>query len=104
MTAMNRETKLGDELGTLRSLSDEAAPREQRRQLLDSLRADSFTEPEHQVVFESIRALFPQGPVTRAQLRVHLTRRGFPDTDVEKYFRAESTDKIPQTRTGKSST
>jgi hypothetical protein len=38
------------------------------------------------VVFESIRALFSCGDFSAVQLRVHLNNRGFPDTDVEKYF------------------
>ena len=55
---------------------------------MESLSGHSFIEPEHQVVFESIRTLFPRGPFSLAQLRVHLNNRGFPDTDVERYFRA----------------
>ena len=87
---MDRERTLRDELRVLRTLCDETAPRDQRAQLLNSCFTDSFAEPEHQIVFESIRMLFPLGPITAPQLLVHLTRRGFPDTDVEKYFETKS--------------
>ena len=53
---------------------------------MQSLAQHTFIESEHQVVFESIRALFPRGPISATQLRVHLNNRGFPDTDVEQYF------------------
>ena len=87
---MDRERTLRDELRILRTLCDETVPREQRAQLLNSCLTDSFVSPEHQIVFESIRMLFPLGPITAEKLLVHLTRRGFPDTDVDKYFAAES--------------
>ena len=73
------------DLQVLRALCDESKPRHERRELLDSCAQRSFLEPEHQVVFESIRALFPRGAITAARLAEHLTRRGFPDTDAEKY-------------------
>jgi len=85
---MDRETQFATELQALRALCDEAAPREERQRLMHSLSGHVFIEPEHQVVFESIRALFPRGPIPVAQLRIHLNNRGFPDTDVEKYFQA----------------
>jgi hypothetical protein len=83
---MDRETQFATELQALRVLCDEAAPREERQRLIESLSRHAFIEPEHQVVFESIRALFPRGRISAAQLRVHLNNRGFPDTDAEKYF------------------
>jgi hypothetical protein len=86
---MNRESQVADELQTLRALCNEASPRETRQKLLQSLSLRSFLEPEHQVVFESIRALFPRGPISAAQLQIQLNNRGFPDTDVEKYFDGE---------------
>jgi hypothetical protein len=85
---MDQETQFATELQALRVLCDEAIAREQRQRLIQSLAQRAFIEPEHQVVFESIRALFPRGPISTAQLRVHLNNRGFPDTDVEKYFLA----------------
>jgi hypothetical protein len=83
---MDHASQSADELQALRSLCDEASPRTARQKLLQSLSPQSFLEPEHQVVFESIRALFSRGDFSAAQLRVHLNNRGFPDTDVEKYF------------------
>jgi hypothetical protein len=83
---MNRETQFATELQALRALCDDAIARELRQNLIQSLGPRAFTNPEHQVVFESICVLFPRGPITQAQLRVHLNNRGFPDTDVEKYF------------------
>jgi hypothetical protein len=77
-----------DELTVLRMLCDESVPREQRLQLVESYARHIFAEPEHQVVFESIRTLFSRGPISAAQLGVHLTKRGFPDIDVEKYCQA----------------
>jgi replicative DNA helicase len=92
--AMDRETQLATELQALRALCDEAAPREDRQRLLQSLSHHAFIEPEHQVVFESIRALFSRGPLSATQLRAHLNNRGFPDTDVEKYFQSAPADNI----------
>lgn len=83
---MGDENNLEDEVKILRKLCDEAVPRAQRLELLHSIQPNRFESAEHAIVFESIRALLPLGPITAAHLGVHLTRRGFPDTDVEKYF------------------
>jgi hypothetical protein len=91
---MDRETQFATELQALRVLCDEAIPREQRQGLMQSLADHAFIEPEHQVVFESIRALFPHGPISEAQLRVHLNNRGFPDTDVDKFFTPSQAEHI----------
>jgi hypothetical protein len=86
---MDRESQFAAELQALRALCDEAAPREERQRVMQTLSHHVFIEPEHQVVFESIRALFPRGRISVAQLTVYLNNRGFPDTDLEKYFRDE---------------
>jgi hypothetical protein len=91
---MDRETQSATELQALRVLCDDAITREQRQGLMQSLADHAFIETEHQVVFESIRFLFPRGPISEAQLRVHLNNRGFPDTDVEKYFLPAPTGNI----------
>jgi hypothetical protein len=88
---MNRESQIETEVQTLRALCDESTPCEERQRLLQSLNRDNFTEPEHQIVFESIRALLSRGPISVAKLLVHLNNRGFPDTDVGKYFRPAAT-------------
>ncbi|MGA7795411.1 MAG: hypothetical protein WCA19_20425 [Candidatus Acidiferrales bacterium] len=84
---MDSETQFATELQALRVLCDETIDRDDRQRLMQDLSQHPFIEPEHQVVFESIRVLFPRGPISEAQLRVHLNNRGFPDTDVEKYFK-----------------
>jgi hypothetical protein len=98
---MDREAQFAAELQALRALCDEAIAREQRQKLMQSLAQVAFIEPQHQVVFESIRALFPRGPISVAQLRVHLNNRGFPDTDVEKYFKPAAAGSTQRERTGK---
>jgi hypothetical protein len=99
---MDRETQFANELQALRTLCDEAAPRDERRILLLSLSPYTFVEPEHQVVFESIQALFPRGPISEVQLRVHLNNRGFPSTDVEKYFQSARAAQLPLIAHGQS--
>jgi hypothetical protein len=98
---MDHEPQLATELQALRALCDEAAPPEDRRKLMLSLNERIFIEPEHQVVFESIRSLFSRGPISLAQLRVHLNNRGFPDTDVEKYFQPATAAGDRHEHTGK---
>lgn len=83
---MDSETQSTTELQALRVLCDESASREQRLRLMQSLGQHVFIDPEHQVVYESLRALLSRGLVSVGQLRVHLNNRGFPDTEVEKYF------------------
>jgi hypothetical protein len=98
---MDRETQFATELQALRVLCDEAIARELRQRLMMSLAQHAFLEPEHQVVFESIRGLFPRGPISVAQLRIHLNNRGFPDTDVEKYFQPAQAGNIEYRPTDK---
>lgn len=98
---MDRETQLTAEFKALCTLCDEGVARNLRQNLIQSLGARAFLEPEHQVIFESIVALFPRGPIGAANLRVHLNNRGFPDTDVEKYFQTASTEKTRPNRGGK---
>ena|SRR5579863_3816915 len=98
---MDREAQIATELHALRALCDEAVPREERLKLVQSLSRHAFIEPEHQVVYESIRALFARGPISVAQLRVHLNNRGFPDTDVEKYFQPATSGRISPPRNEK---
>lgn len=85
---MDHDNKNPAEIQTLRELCDETVSREERLALLQSLSQNSFSFPEHQVVFESIRVLLTRGRISVPQLRVHLNNRGFPDIDVEIYFPA----------------
>jgi hypothetical protein len=98
---MPRKIQFTTELDALRSLCDETLAREIRHDFLVSLGRQSFTDPEHQVVLESIRALFPRGPLSQTTLRIHLNNRGFPDTDVEKYFQPATSASTSPTKTGK---
>jgi hypothetical protein len=98
---MDHETQFASELRDLRTLCDEAISREERQRLMESLSEHVFLEPEHQVVFESIRDLYPRGPISAERLRVHLNNRGFPDTDTEKYFQPLPSNRIPQSPPGK---
>jgi len=98
---MDRETQIATQLQALRALCDEAITREARQTLMQSLSQHDFIEPEHQVVFESLRALIPRGPISVAHLRVHLNNRGFPDTDVEKYFQPAPVESIEHRATDK---
>ncbi len=92
---MDREKQFATELRALRTLCDEAIPRNLRQNLIQSLGSQAFKEPEHQAVFESIRALFPRGPISEEQLRIHLNNRGFPDTDVEEYYQPATAENLP---------
>jgi len=98
---MARQIHFTTELDALRSLCDEALSREDRQDFLVSLAPQSFTDPEHQVVLESIRAMFPRGPLSQMNLRIHLNNRGFPDTDVEKYFQPAAPTSVSPAEAGK---
>ena len=98
---MDRKTQFATELKALRALCDGAIARNLRQNLIQSLDPHAFIEPEHQVVFESIRALFRRGPITMTQLRIHLNNRGFPDTDVGKYFQPATAGSIDRDHTSK---
>ena len=98
---MDREKQLEAERKAIQTLCNEAIARRLRQNLIQSLGPKAFINPEHQVVFESICALFPRGPLTMDGLRIHLNNRGFPDTDVEKYFQPASADSTPDVRPGK---
>ena len=97
---MHRETQSAAEYRTLRALCDEATSLEERRTLAQSLSPGDFVESERQVVFESIRALILRGPISAAQLRIHLIQRGFTDTDVEQYFQPAPSEDLHSQPTG----
>lgn len=88
---MDSKAQSQTEIEVLRSLCDPSISLENRQTLARAMAGHIFTEPEHQVVFESIRALLAKGRITATQLQVHLTNRGFPDTDIDKYFEAART-------------
>jgi hypothetical protein len=84
--SMHEKQQFEADLRALRELCDESRPPEDRQRLVQSLALRTFAEPEHQVVFESIRALISRGSISISQLRLHLNNRGFCDTNVETYF------------------
>jgi hypothetical protein len=98
---MDRDSQIAIEAQMLRALCDDSASLATRQQLAQSLSQHVFIQPEHQVVFESIRALLSRGEVTVARLNVHLNNRGFPDTDVEKYFQSPESNSIQDGRSDK---
>jgi hypothetical protein len=83
---VDREAQLAAELDALRALCTETCAPNERQELLKFLSQHEFIALEHAVVFESLRTLLRRGPISQVRLRVHLNNRGFPDTDVEKYF------------------
>jgi hypothetical protein len=85
---MDRAAQLLAEVRVLGTLCNREGTSEQRTALVHTLGHYVFFEPEHQVVFESIRALLPRGRTSAADLAVHLNNRGFPDVDLGKYCSA----------------
>src|SRR5258708_39959771 len=83
--AMNREARLAAELQVLGTLCSRAGVREQRDELANILGRYTFLEPEHEIVFGSIRSLLVHDRLSNTRLAVHLNNRGFPDVDLEKY-------------------
>jgi len=87
-TALGGADRLALELDVLRALCGGAGTTQQHQALSESLARYRFSEPEHQVVFESLCALSSRKEISAAVLGVHLNNRGFPDLDLEKYFAA----------------
>jgi hypothetical protein len=85
---MNRLAQLTAEVQILGTLCNREDPRDVRAALVHVLQRYAFLEPEHQIVFESIRALLLRDRLSKDRLAVHLNNRGFPDVDLEKYCAA----------------
>src|SRR6266446_878763 len=85
---MNRVAQLTAEFQVLATLCNREAPHDLRAELAHVLGHYAFLEPEHQIVFESIRSLLLHDRLSKASLAVHLNNRGFPDVDLEKYCAA----------------
>src|SRR6266404_7606092 len=85
---MNRVAQLTAEFQILGTLCNREDPRDLRAELVHVLEHYAFLEPEHQIVFESIRSLLPHDRFSKSSLAVHLNNRGFPDVDLEKYCEA----------------
>jgi hypothetical protein len=80
------------EVRLLGTLCNREGTIQQRAELVHALDRYVFLEPEHQVVFESIRSLLRRDTISAARLALHLNNRGFPDVDLEKYFAAALTN------------
>jgi replicative DNA helicase len=85
---MDRVAVLAAEVQVLGTLCNQAGTSEQRAEIVQTLQQYAFLEPEHQILFESIRSLLSAGRLSNARLAVHLNNRGFPDVDLEKYCAA----------------
>ena len=85
---MDRVAQLTAEVQVLGTLCNREVPRDVRAELVHVLEHYAFLEPEHQIVFESIRSLLLHDRLSNARLAVHLNNRGFPDVDLEKYCEA----------------
>jgi hypothetical protein len=83
---MNRVAQLTAEFQILGTLCNPEVPLDLRAELAHVLEHYAFLEPEHQIVFESIRSLLLHDRPSKASLAVHLNNRGFPDVDLEKYY------------------
>jgi replicative DNA helicase len=85
---MDRAAVLVAEVQVLGTLCNQAGTSEQRAEVVCALNQYAFLEPEHQIVFESIRSLLSADRLSSARLAVHLNNRGFPDVDLERYYAA----------------
>jgi hypothetical protein len=89
---MERAAQLLAEVQVLGTLCGQECDGEQRTELARILEGYNFLEPEHQVVFESIRFLLPHDRISAARLAVHLNNRGFPSVELDRYFAAALPD------------
>ena len=85
---MDRAALLLTEVQILGTLCNQGGKSEQRNELVKTLDRYAFIEPEHQIVFQSIRSLLLHERFSNARLAVQLNNRGFPDVDLEKYCAA----------------
>jgi hypothetical protein len=85
LTGVNHQAQVEAEARVLGTLCIAAASRERCTEIISALDRYEFLEPEHQILFGSIRALLERGRLSTANLAVHLNNRGFPDVDLEKY-------------------
>jgi hypothetical protein len=60
----------------------------------DILRTYRWREPLHQIVFEVVLSIPTEAPeVIREQLLARLTRKGFPDVNIEDFFKPHGLSK-----------
>ncbi len=85
---MDRGALLLVEIQILGTLCIQTGTLDQRNELANILGHYAFLEPEHEIVFGSIRSLLVHDRLSNTRLAVHLNNRGFPDVDLEKYCAA----------------
>jgi hypothetical protein len=85
---MDRAAVLFAEVQILGTLCNQAGAIDRRLDVVQALDQYEFLQPEHQIVFESIRSLLFRDALSNARLAVHLNNRGFPDVELEKYCEA----------------
>jgi hypothetical protein len=85
---MDRATLLLAEMQILGTLCSQTGTLKQRNELAQILDHYQFLEPEHHIVFGSIRSLLVHDRLSNTRLAVHLNNRGFPDVDLEEYCAA----------------
>lgn len=88
MNAPDKTKQILDAERRILSLICQAPARGTVRSELERELADySWREREHQIVFEVLQEIPSSNPQTiRQQLPVRLTRKGFPDLNLETYF------------------
>jgi hypothetical protein len=89
---MDRPAQLLAEVQILGTLCNREIAGGDRAELMRALEHYVFLEPEHRVLFESIRSLLPHDRISPERLAVHLNNRGFPDVDLAKYSSAALAD------------
>jgi len=86
--------RLKDERRVLRTLCQGTPQGSVRASARDLLRTYRWREPLHHVIFEVILSIPTEVPeVIRTQLPARLTRRGFPDVDIEDLFKPHGLSK-----------
>ena len=82
------------ERSVLRTLCQGTPQGSVRATARDILRTYRWREPLHHVIFEVVLSIPTEVPeVIRAQLPARLTRRGFPDVDIEDLFKPHGLSK-----------
>jgi hypothetical protein len=80
------------ELEILRSLCSVQVSAPSRDIILRSLAHHAWHDPEHRVVFEALRRIRSSTPsAVRDELPATVTRMGFPDVDLNRYFAGRET-------------
>ena len=80
------------ELEVLRALTNGSTGAADYGRIVRLVHGYHFRDAEYQVVFESLREISENEPISFSRLAVHLNNRGFPDIDLDKYFEGTHVD------------